>query len=576
MRRIVEAVWRRVGDGDPRVCWPLAVLVALVFGHALLVDMPNLGWGDWDYFTAQSLVARRSWLEYGQAPFWSPYHCGGAAITENFQSRAWSPSFLLVLGLGAWWGNRLWMLLALVVGFEGARRLARALGAAPWGALFAAFAVVGNGTVTARMAIGHFGDVPYLFLPWWLLAIDRAHREPARAALPAGLWGALAILEGGIYPLVYGTLIAGALTLIRTRTHRSARPLLGFGLALAATAGLAMHVLLPSTLFGLDALHRDVVPERVPLHVLGESFLSTDLAWSRLVFPEQHWRWHEYVAYVGPVFPVALLLACLRGDRRVWGWLLLALFFVGYALGDFAAWSPWTLLHRLPVFDAMRASGRALVPAILCASVAVALALDRWRLAAPAALALALNLALVTPGALRGAFTIPVPAIERDTTFTQRVDQRHYQLIFRSHHSLMTLDVLRNRGSLSCYEPIPPRQGARVLWPDHGELVLARTRGTARFLGWSPHRLRIALDGLTANGVLLLNQNYHRGWRSIDGRPLQEHLGVLAVPITPQDRSVELRFHPPGFFEGALVSMLSLLLLATPALRARMRRPVPG
>jgi hypothetical protein len=572
MRRSVEAAWRRAIDGDPRVCWALAALVALVFGHGLLADVDKLGLGDWDYFTAQSVVARRAWLEYGQAPFWSPYHCGGVAITENFQSRAWSPSLLFVLGLGAFWGNRLWMLFSLAVGFEGARRLARAIGAGPWGAWFVAFAVAGNGAVAARMAIGHFGDLPYLFLPWWLLAIDRCHRDPVKGALASGAWGALMYLEGGIYALIYGALIAFAITIARSRSERSLRPLLGLGLALVSTAGLAMHVLLPSTLFGLDTLQRELLPETFPLGALREALFSTDLVRSGLVFHAQRWRWHEYAAYVGPVLPLAIGLACLRGSPRTWGWLLLALFFVSYALGDFAKAAPWTISHHLPLLRSLRASGRALIPAILCASLAVSTAIDRWRAAPLLAGALAISLALVTPAALHHAFTIAVPAIEPDPVFTQRLEQRHYQLLFRSNYSLMTLDALHNRGSLSCYEPLPPHPGARVLWPEHGEVVLMGTRGSARIVAWSPNRLRIALAGITVPGELLVNQNYHRGWSAVDRRPIRDHFGVIALPVQPQDRVIELNFQPPAFYQGLGVSILSLLLLCWPHVRGRHSR----
>lgn len=572
MRRIVEAAWRRVGDGDPRACWPLAVLFALAFGHGLLVNVGNLGWGDWDQFTARSLEARRSWLEFGQPPFWSPYHCGGVAITEDFQSRAWSPSFLFVLGFGIWWGNRLWMLLALAVGFEGARRLVRRMGAGAWGGLFAAFAIAGNGAVTSRMAIGHFGDVPYLFLPWWLLAFDSARRAPLRGALRAGLWGALCYLEAGIYPVVYGSLILFAWACAASWSERSRRPLVGFAWTMLATLGLAMHVLWPSTFFTLRTLSRDVVPEMVPPSALVEAFFSTDLSWRRLVFPEQHWRWHEYATFVGPFFVLGLLVAHLRGDRRVVGWTLLAACFVAYGLGDFATWSPWTVLHEFPVFRSMRASGRAFVPAVLCLTIAVSLTLDRSRIGPWIACALALNLALVSPAALDDAFTIEVPRVQPDPQFTQRIDHQHFRLIFREHYSLMTVDALRNHGSLSCYDPVLPEQHARVLWPAASEVLLLGTPGHARLTHWSPTRLRIDMSDVAAPGYVLVNQNHHSGWSATDGRPLTARYGVIAAPVRPGERGVEFVFRPPGFFVGALIVLLTfvVLLVAT-----RLRPGVP-
>lgn len=568
MRRVIETLWRRIANGDPRACWPLAVLFALAIGHGLLVDVHQLGWGDWDQFTARSVVAHRSWTDFGQPPFWSPYHCGGSAITDDFQSRAWSPSFLLVLVFGPWWGNRLWMLCALALGFEGARRLAARLGAGPWGALFAAVTVAGNGSVTSRMAIGHFGDVPYLLLPWWLLAFERTRRDLWRGVLVGGCWGALCYLEAGIYTVVYGALILGAWSCMRARDTRSLRPLGASALILLATAGLSMHVMAPGTLFTLQALKRDLVPEMIPLSALPTVFFSPNLDWRRLVFPEQHWRWHEYATFVGPVFAGGLLLACLRPDRRVWGWLALGVFFTAYALGDIAPASPWTLLHRLPVFGSMRASGRAFVPAVLCFSLAGAMALDRWRIAPVVALALAAQFGAVSPSALRGAFTIQLPPVQPDPTFSQRADRAHFQLIFRHHYSLMTLDVLQNRGSLSCYDPVMPRRYARVLWPNP-EILLSGTTGEAHVAEWSPNRIRLAFAHIARPGLAIVNQNRHRGWRTSDGRPLDTDVGVLAIPVRAGDTSVELSFAPPGFFAGLGVLALTLSALSWAAWRSR-------
>jgi hypothetical protein len=436
--------------------------------------------------------------------------------------------------------------------------------------LFAALAIAGNGAVTSRMAIGHFGDVPYLFLPWWLLGFERAFREPGRGALGAGLWGALCYLEAGIYEIVYGSLIAVLWACAASAARRSARPLAGFTCAMAATLGLAMHVLFPATLFTVAALRREVVPEMVPPSVLGEVFFSTDLDWRRIVFPEQHWRWHEYATFVGPFFALGCILALVRGDRRVWGWAALAAFFVWYGLGDVASGSPWTLLHELPVFRSMRSSGRAFVPAVLCLAVGGALVLDRWRIAPIIVCAFGLHLASVSPVALRSAFTITLPHVRPDPQFSQRVDHRHFRMIFREHQSRMTLDVLRNRGSLACYDPVLPRQHAQVWWPA-AEVRLHGSAGDARIAHWSPNRLRIALSGIAGAGHVLVNQNHHRGWRAVDGRQVRDAFGILAVPVRPGDASIDIAFHPPGFFEGLLIALLTLAALAAAAWRSRRR-----
>ena len=70
---------------------------------------------------------------------------------------------------------------------------------------------------------------------------------------------------------------------------------------------------------------------------------------------------------------------------------------------------------------------------------------------------------------------------------------------------------------------------------------------------------------------LLVNQNFHPGWRSVDGRPVGEQFGIIATPVRPAESSVELYFHPRGFYEGALVGLVTLAGLGVAALRSRRR-----
>jgi hypothetical protein len=571
---LLDTAWKRSQTGKHEVFWLLSIGLAVGLGHGLLINIDRLGYGDWDAFSSHSLVALRSWFEYGQAPFWSPWHCGGMAVTENFQSRVFSPSFLLVALFGPWWGNRLWMLLCLVLGFEGSRRLCMRLDAGPWGSLFAASAIAFNGAMFARMGIGHFGDVPYLLLPWWFLGLQTASRRLWLGALQGGFWGALCYLEGGIYAIIFASMIAAAWSVTAALRNKSFKPILALAAVEVSGLLLCMHILWPSVLNLVENVRTSVDSEAVPLSALGEIFISTDIKWGwEARFPYQRWHWFEYTAYAGPVFFLALLLALVRGRPHTLGWTALGLFFVLFAVGDFHEWSPWTLSHEFPVFQSMRASGRAFIPAIFCFAIAVAPALDQVRYVAPAlTVALLLNLGWVGPTALKDAFTIHRRVDAPDPHFTQRKDKRHFVLIDRKNFSLMSVDVMRNRGALSCYDPLRPETHAKVVFPKQRETYLLGTRGNARFERWSPNSLTVSLTGLESPGILVINQNYHPGWRTADGRPLLPRYGVIATSVSPGDRQVRFDFHPPGFYPGLTVVALTLALLLYLARPIRNRR----
>jgi hypothetical protein len=221
----------------------------------------------------------------------------------------------------------------------------------------------------------------------------------------------------------------------------------------------------------------------------------------------------------------------------------------------------------------MRASGRAFIPAVMCLALAAALTLDRARMAPLLTLAFGAHLAVVSPTALQGAFALPLPEPTPDAPFTQSAEIRHYKLLFMENRSRMAEDVLRNRGSLFCYDPVLPKARARPLPPELGEVVLMGSGGQARITSWSPQRLRIELQGLTGPGHLLINQNHHPGWHTSDHRDLPDRFGVIAVPVTPSDTKIELRFSPPLFPWLAAVTLLTVLGLVLGHSRWRRARP---
>ncbi len=559
--------------------WMLAACFAVAFGFPLLFNPDRLGLGDWDYFTSWSLAERTSLLGYGRWPTWSPWHCGGMDVAANLQGRALSPSFLLVLAAGPVLGNRLWCLLALALGFEGARRLARTVGAGPRGALVAALAVAGNGGIFLRLGVGHLGEIPLLLVPWLLLGVRRSWEAPARGALTAGLAGALAWLEGGVYPLIWGFLVAGVWSAGAAVARRSPRPLLGLGAAAVATLGLSATSLWPVLGYLPGHLRGISLPESVPPGALGAALLSRSATLAGPApWPDLPWGWHEYGAYVGPVLLAALVVGFAGAPRRAWPWLLGALLLAATALGDHGPASPWTLLHRLPVLEVLRASGRLLQPAILCAGLAAAVGLDRWgRWAALAPALLTLDLWLVNPPILADAFPIPAVA-DAPGPFVQTLDLRHRDTLIRAHYTTMTLDVLANRGILACYEPARPSIGALPSAPG-AQVVPVGSGGAVEITSWAPGRVGIALIGMTAPGLLVLNENAAPGWRAeVDGAPREvgADAGRVAVAVGPDDARATLAFHSPGLLPGLGISLGTLILLGGLARREGRRAPDPG
>lgn len=546
------------------LCWLLALGFAVSFGAGLLVGLDRLGIGDWDYFTSWSLAIHRSIIEFSSWPSWSPWHCGGMPVAANFQSRLYTPTLALVLAFGPLAGARIWMLMALALGFEGTRRLARTLGASPWAAAFAALAVAGNGGVFLRLGAGHLGDVPYLLLPWLLLGVRRSWDEPFQGALVAGVWGALCWVEAGLYPLVYGFMIAGTWSVAAAlRAGRGWwRPLRGLALAGGVTALLAAPSLLPALDWMTVNLRSPVSPERIPLSALPAMLFGRQHSLlGDSPVPELPWGWHEYGAYLGPVFLVAAALAALRRSKASVGWLAAGIFFLLVALGDHGPSSPWSLLHHLPVFESLRASGRALQPAILCLALAISLSLGRGRAVTAVTLIFALDLATIGPRVLFEPFNRPFQPAEPGS-FVQAWEPGVVSTLRTDNYTSMSSRVAANRGVLACYEPCGPVLAATDR-AGGAELELLGRAGAAELEHWSPNHISLLLP-TGPEATVLLNMNHDPSWRELGGSTVESVEGLLAVRIAAEDQRVELLHEDPLARAGlglSLVTLLSLILM---------------
>jgi len=556
--------------------WGVAAGFALVFGHGLFRSLGKLGLGDWDYHRAWALFARRTLLQYGQWPAWNPHHCGGTASASNPSARMYTPSVFLTYVMGDDLGIRVWPLVMLALGFEGARRLAVRLGAGQKGSLLAALLVAGNGGVALHLSHGHLPQLPCLLLPWWLLGIHMSWTKPFRGALLGGAFGALACMEGGLYPLAYASLLAAAWSIREAWRERNVRPLLRSASVAAATAGMAAVGLFPMA-SELGAALNTPAPERIPLRALPHMLLGIHQgAFDANPVGGLPWAWHEYGTYVGALGLAALVWGIVHGkDRREQAfWLAAALVFLAIALGDFAPWAPWSVLHHLPFFDKMRASGRALQVTLLCSVIAAAPGFDvRPRLAAAVLLFLGLDLARIAASNLGRAFVVPEPGVHLDRNagatlpggshvFRQILDRRHRESMTTRWFSTMTADVRANLGILDCYDRVVPvHRGAVQLWPQRDEVLVFPQDGQAEITRWSPNEIRIRVANLRQASLLVVNQNYHAGWESPD-RPVVNASDTLAVEVRPGDTEIVLRFDWGLPWIGLGVGVVTALALA--------------
>ncbi|MFL5421010.1 MAG: hypothetical protein ACJ79Y_09620 [Myxococcales bacterium] len=545
------------------------IAVALAFASSTVLRCSNRGCSsvlerpsetdDTRQFLMMWEVSRVSLRDFGELPSWNPYHCGGVVHYLDPQVPFPGPLFFLLFAfVPAVVAIKLWNFLHLVAGALGARALARDSGADPPSQVLAAVLMIASGGVAEHLGGGQLWYTPFLLLPWALWAHRRALHDRRYAVLCAAIF-ALAVLEGGVYPVPLGLCAIGFDSLLRIGSPAERR-------------GLARSLPVFAVLFPLLAAVKLVpvlaflrrTPRLVPLDDrmnLAEVLAAFTTRQHPRAFPPHVYVWPEYDAYVGIL---ALLLAAFgaalalsRRDRRID--LVVLLLLLWCALGDVPGLSLFRLLHELPIYRSLRVPSRFFYPAtiflaLLAATALTAIGRARSSFARAAQIAIVAFVAVDVisanaPRLQQGAgFPVPLASASREFHQEARVDYR-----------LLPLFPQRGIGTAACYGgfdwPV-----SRALW--FGRVAQQRveplTAGSAELLRWSPSELRLRIS-LEAPARLIVNQNFDPGWQASRGTVLPV-AGLLAVDLEPGEHELILQHRPEGFVLGLALTALGVVL----------------
>ncbi|MFL5413491.1 MAG: hypothetical protein ACJ79D_19175 [Myxococcales bacterium] len=543
--------------------------VALAFASSTVLRCSNRGCSsvldrasetdDTRQFLMMWEVSRVSLRDFGELPSWNPYHCGGVVHYVDPQVPFPGPLFFLLFAfVPAVVAIKLWNFLHLVAGALGARALARDSGADPPSQVLAAVLMIAGGGVAEHLGGGQLWYTPFLLLPWALWAHRRALHDRRYAVLCAAIF-ALAVLEGGVYPVPLGLCAIAFDSLLRIGSPAERR-------------GLARSLPMFAVLFPLLAAVKLVpvlaflrrTPRLVPLDDrmnLAEVLAAFTTRQHPRAFPPHLYVWPEYDAYVG-ILALALAafgaaLALSRRDRRID--LVVLLLLLWCALGDVPGLSLFRLLHELPIYRSLRVPSRFFYPAtiflaLLAATALTAIGRARSSFARAAQIAIvafvAVDVISANAARLQQGAGLPVPLASPSGDFHQeaRVDYR-----------LLPLFPQRGIGTAACYGgfdwPV-----SRALW--FGRVAQQRvepvTAGSAELLRWSPSELRLRIS-LEAPARLIVNQNFDPGWQASRGTVLPV-AGLLAVDLDPGEHELILKHRPEGFVLGLALTAIGVVL----------------
>ncbi|MDE2869054.1 MAG: YfhO family protein [Chloroflexota bacterium] len=358
-------------------------------------------------------------LRSGRIPLWNPDLFMGAPFLANPQAAVFYLPNWLLLGLSPERAISVALILHVAWAAAGTAALTRVALRLGWASAAAGGAVFAFGGYFVAQS-GHVNQVSATaWLPWLLLALDRAVAGNRRAWLALPLITALMLLAGHpqvaymslvfglVYAMTVGATESGAMW--RGRIRGAMRGLLAWAAAGAGGVLLAAVQVLPT----LELSHHGIRSGGLPLYeaasfsLPGEEFLRAVLP-TFTTLPSST----EFVAHIGLSGIILAVLGVAARPGRAPTLLFVATLAATLLLAAGPATPLFTLAHRLvPGFDLFRVPPRWLLLGLLAAALLVAqgveslgrgrVALGEWRRGTGAGLGLiAVGLALAVAGAL--------------------------------------------------------------------------------------------------------------------------------------------------------------------------------
>ncbi len=547
-----------------KFCVPYVILlvIAYLFTSNIFFSMRNEGYGDWSIYCQMDEIARESILHHRQFPLWNPYSNGGRPMLGHPQSGFLRPTFFLPFIFGCTVGLKIELLLMMWIGLVGMFLVSRHYKTEFATGIFAASVFGLSSFFSLHVGGGHFVFSNYFLLPFVFLFFLKSF-DQKRYLLFTGIVFAFIILGGGtghaLIPIFFFLVMFSA---VYSFQRKDMLPILYLALIIIFSFVLSAVKVLPALDFIQENPRIIDASDKTTIKGLYHIFLNRNQNRNSQNFEDQHWGWPEYGAYTGiiPLILFAIGLFLLWKNQFP---LMLSGFMTFFiSLGDWGAWSPWHILHKLPFFMSIRVPSRFIILFVFCLAIISGLAVDwllkktqhstRQILIYAIVIFVIVDLLLVNSTPFHASFTDKALTVEKNVDFRQ-VSYAAYGNVYRNFLSNAgTVDVDAGTPNIVSFaKPITD--------PSYKGEVYLELEGKASYDCWSPNKLIVNVETQVPNRVVI-NQNYDKGWR-VRGGQAESFNGLLSANVTESDRKLEFYYLPRTFAIGGIISILSLVCM---------------
>ena len=549
---------------------------------------------DWHKEFQQIGATWASIAKYHEFPFWNPYTKGGNFLFAHPESEVLSPETIFILIFGPITGMYYSVLFYYILGFIGCYFIGRHLKLSYLGTLYLAIVFTFSSYVMNNLFMGAsmwkpFGYIPFMF--YFLLKAENNWRY----GIATGFFHALTYFAGAIYIFMLFVPFSGVFVLSKIIAERNIKYVKGFAVFLIFSFLFASLKIIPN--LDIYSVNQRGSPVETPipfgLDLMKKAFLDKHQAWdivSGYTYKGVNFHFPSYGDYIG-IIPALLAMLGLILFFRNFSW---ALALVGSSLlylSDFEPFSfIWVALHSIPPYMALTRPARSVIFLALMIAVIGAIAISKIdkikiknskMLGISKTVLIAAVVLFVFTDLSKSSYIItenfqPWPMQEglvkweeplEYYTFYERInlsDQEIQILEANYFRSFSHFDTLSNKGSIKgVYDPMSLPEAA------------VKSKGNPDYKGEyyfdNPANAEIELIKRTANKIslkvkakednlLLINQNYHKAWKSKEGYEIINNDGMVAVKIPQGEHIVNLYVFQNKVLIGLLLFSIGLIL----------------
>lgn len=535
--------------------WLLFLLwTLLITGFWLPRTWSFYGGADWDLTYAQFEAARQSIVNYHQFPLWNPWMSFGSDLMANPQSSHLSIFFIPILLFGTFYGYKISIVLAMVLGFEGAYQLIYKISREIKTAIAIGLMFGSSLYFAAHVFSGGHSNVLYFnLLPWLVYCIASIKEQYRFSRLLLAVLILMQMIVGGA-PVVF--LISAALCFmwaiwewLYTRKGRFFFSLMGL---FATAIVLSFWKILPGLMLWSET----------PRLVTDASGISP-LTWLQSLSgsPARTGTWHAWMEYtLGFDMVLLALIAYYRKSLpgKWWQWGIPFLLLLWFCLGNYPpVANPWFWLnHYVPVFTSLRAPSRFGIALVLVIYAALAYVLQSAT--DKKLLYFILFFGVISRGiafSSEASFLADSPQMIPEDVLPMQENLSLRPIVSKGEdQQKQFLHILNHEPVLNAYEPL----SLRPVFDTMRNMISG-----GQFTYYSPNEMHIKAKSHT----VVLCTRFSNYWRLQGKGQIKYRSGLLSVSQAEGD--LQLQYRNPWVIRGMLYSIFTIPFLLFTALGFR-------